>query len=104
MNIDVDGANVPSTLTMTGREYDLIRKDEVADDAAVLDALPALVERGTLARPSFVGDEGLFPGSAHRGRIIGPLPKTPAAKCRAFRQACPMLVGAGGSSARSRVN
>jgi sugar (pentulose or hexulose) kinase len=78
LNIDVDGANVPSTLTMTGREYDLIRKDEVADDAGVLDALPTLVERGTLARPSFVGDEGLFPGSACRGRIVGPLPKTPA--------------------------
>jgi sugar (pentulose or hexulose) kinase len=78
LNIDVDGENMPSTLTMTGREYDLIRKDQVADDAAVLDALPGLVERGTLACPSFVGDEGLFPGSAHRGRIIGPPPGTPA--------------------------
>ena len=25
--------------------------------------------------PSFVGDDGLFPDAAHRGRIIGPLPK-----------------------------
>jgi len=29
LNIDVDGENVPSTLTMTGREYDLIRKEKV---------------------------------------------------------------------------
>jgi sugar (pentulose or hexulose) kinase len=78
LNIDVDGEYVPSTLTMTGREYDLIRKDQVADDAAVLAALPALVERETLACPSFVGDVGLFPGAAHRGRIIGPPPKTAA--------------------------
>jgi len=78
LNIDVDGENVPSTLSMTGREYDLIRKGQVADDAAVLAALPTLVERGTLALPSFVGDEGLFPGAAHRGRIIGPSPRTPA--------------------------
>jgi hypothetical protein len=76
--IDVDGENVPSTLTMTGREYHLIRKEEGAADAAVLAALPTLVARGTLALPSFIGDDGLFPGAAHRGRIIGPAPETPA--------------------------
>jgi sugar (pentulose or hexulose) kinase len=78
LNIDVDGENVPSTLTMTGREYELIRKEKSAADAAVLAALPKLVARGTLALPSFVGDDGLFPGAAHRGRIIGPAPETPA--------------------------
>jgi sugar (pentulose or hexulose) kinase len=78
LNIDVDGENVPSTLTMTGREYRLIRREEGAADAAVLAALPTLVARGTLALPSFVGDDGLFPGAAHRGRIMGPAPETPA--------------------------
>jgi sugar (pentulose or hexulose) kinase len=78
LNIDVDGESVPSTLTMTGREYHRIRKEEGAPDAAVLAALPTLVARGTLALPSFIGDNGLFPGSAHRGRIIGPAPETPA--------------------------
>jgi sugar (pentulose or hexulose) kinase len=78
LNIDVDGKNVPSTLTMTGREYDLIRKEAVAEDAAVLDALATLVRRGTLALPSFVGDDGLFPGAANHGRIIGPPPETAA--------------------------
>jgi sugar (pentulose or hexulose) kinase len=78
LNIDVDGENVPSTLSMTGREYDLIRKEKSAADAAVFAALPTLVARRTLALPSFVGDDGLFPGAAHRGRIIGPPPETPA--------------------------
>jgi len=78
LNVDVDGENVPSTLTMTGREYDLIRKENSAADAAVLAALPKLVAQGSLALPSFVGDDGLFPGAAHRGRIIGPAPETPA--------------------------
>jgi sugar (pentulose or hexulose) kinase len=78
LNIDVDGENVPSTLTMTGREYQLIRREKGAVDAAVLAALPTLVARKTLALPSFVGDDGLFPGAAHRGRIIGPPPETPA--------------------------
>ena len=78
LNIDVDGENVPSTLTMTGREYDLIRKEKGAADAAVLAALPTLVAQGTLALPSFIAEDGLFPGAAHRGRIIGPPPETPA--------------------------
>jgi len=78
LNIDVDGENVPSTLTMTGREYDLIRKEKSSADAAVLAALPKLVARGSLALPSFVGDDGLFPGAALRGRIIGPAPETAA--------------------------
>src|SRR3989440_7127157 len=78
LNIDVDGENVPSTLIATGREYDLIRRENDAADAAVLAALPILLAQGTLALPSFVGDDGLFPDAAHRGRIIGPLPETPA--------------------------
>jgi sugar (pentulose or hexulose) kinase len=78
LNIDVDGENVPSTLTMTGREYDLIRREVIADDAAVLNAAARLVRRRTMALPSFVGDDGLFPAAANRGRIIGPPPETAA--------------------------
>jgi len=78
LNIDVDGENVPSTLTMTGREYELIRREKCAADAAVLATLPTLVARGTLAVPSFIGEDGLFPGAAHRGRVVGPAPETPA--------------------------
>jgi len=78
LNVDVDGENVPSTLTMTGREYELIRRDQVADDAAVLAAMPKLCAQRTLALPSFVGDDGLFPGAGRRGRITGPAPQGPA--------------------------
>jgi sugar (pentulose or hexulose) kinase len=78
LNSDVDGENVPSTLIATGREFDLIRREHNAGDAAVLAALPILLAQGTLALPSFVGDDGLFPGAAHRGRIIGPPPETAA--------------------------
>ena len=78
LNIDVDGENAPSTLIATGREYDLICGEDCATDAAVLAALSTLLSRGTLALPSFVGDDGLFPGAARRGRVIGPPPETPA--------------------------
>jgi len=78
LNIDVDGENAPSTLTMTGREYDLIRRDHLAEDAEVLAAIPKLAARRTLALPSFVGDDGLFPGAGRRGRITGSAPDGPA--------------------------
>lgn len=78
LNIDVDGETVPSTLTMTGREYDLIRRDHVADDAEVLAAIPKLAAQRTLALPSFVGDDGLFSGAGRRGRITGRAPDAPA--------------------------
>jgi sugar (pentulose or hexulose) kinase len=78
LNIDVDGENVPSTLTMTGREYELVRRQHTAADADVLAALPAVLARGSLPLPSFVAEDGLFPGAARRGRIIGPPPETAA--------------------------
>jgi sugar (pentulose or hexulose) kinase len=78
LNIDVDGETVPSTLTMTGREYDLIRRDHLADDAAVLAAIPKLCAQRTLALPSFVGDDGLSPGAGRHGRITGPTPQSHA--------------------------
>jgi sugar (pentulose or hexulose) kinase len=78
LNIDVDGENVPSTLTMTGREYELVRRQHTAADADVLAALPAVLARGTLPLPSFIAEDGLFPGAASRGRIIGPPPETSA--------------------------
>jgi hypothetical protein len=34
LNIDVDGENVPSTLTMTGREYHRIRNEKAAAGTA----------------------------------------------------------------------
>jgi sugar (pentulose or hexulose) kinase len=77
-NVDVDGAPVASTLTMTGREYALLAGRAEADDGAVAAALGELLARGTLALPSFVAHDGLFPGSARRGRVVGPAPSAPA--------------------------
>src|ERR1700704_5562202 len=78
LNIDVDGENVPSTLTMTGREYELVRRQHTATDADVLAALPSILARGPLPLPSFIGEDGLFPGAARRGQVTGPPPETSA--------------------------
>ena len=72
-NADVYGHPLAGALTMAGREFAAIAGD--ADDAPVSPAVIArLVAAGTIALPSFGRDDGLFPGSAGRGRIIGPAP------------------------------
>jgi sugar (pentulose or hexulose) kinase len=77
-NLDVDGEPVVSTLTMTGREYALIAGAGDVPDDAVMAAIPGLIARGTLALPSFVEDDGPFPGSSRAGRVEGPPPGNPA--------------------------
>ena len=74
-NLDVDGEPVASTLTMTGREYAILAGEEQAGDDEALAAIPGLLARGTTALPSFVQDDGAFPGSGERGRIEGPAPQ-----------------------------
>ena len=78
-NLDVDGRELSGILAMGGREFALIAGD--APDAPVDDGLvAALVAAGTMAVPSFVEQDGVFPGSALRGRVTGPEPATPAAR------------------------
>jgi hypothetical protein len=62
---------------MGGREFAIIAGD--APDAAVAEAtVAALIAAETMALPSFVEQDGVFPGSAMQGRIAGPAPGTPA--------------------------
>jgi sugar (pentulose or hexulose) kinase len=77
-NVDVDGEPVASTLTMTGREYAIIAGEGSAPDDGALAAVPGLLERGTMAFPSFVADDGPFPGAGGHGRIEGPVPASAA--------------------------
>jgi sugar (pentulose or hexulose) kinase len=77
-NVAVDGETVASTLTMTGREFSILAQNAEAADAAVIDAMSTLLWQGTAAVPSFVAHDGLVPGSALRGHVIGPQPCNPA--------------------------
>jgi sugar (pentulose or hexulose) kinase len=82
-NADPFGRPLAGGLTMGGREFFLIAGEQPAGargDAAVV---AALVARGTLALPFFVEDDGLLPGRAHRGAIVGP-PPVDAAERRAL--------------------
>ncbi|MCV3736117.1 FGGY family carbohydrate kinase [Rhizobium sp. TRM96647] len=77
INSDVFGNPVAGALTMGGREFTHVAGE--TDSAAVDPALALrLVERGTMALPTFGADDGFFPGSAGRGEIVGPPPETAA--------------------------
>jgi sugar (pentulose or hexulose) kinase len=72
-NADVDGNPLTGILAMGGRDFSIIAGDgpDQPVDAAVL---ARIVEKGTLATPSFSNDDGPFAGSAGRGEVIGPPP------------------------------
>ncbi|MGY5774670.1 FGGY-family carbohydrate kinase [Rhizobium sp. LEGMi135b] len=70
-NADVFGNPAPGMLTMGGREFSTVAAK--ASGPASLQALRMIVESGTFALPTFGSDDGLFPGTARRGRLEGPL-------------------------------
>ncbi len=70
-NADVFGNPTPGMLTMGGREFSTVAAK--AFGPASLQALRMIVASGTFALPTFGSDDGLFPGTAHRGRLEGPL-------------------------------
>lgn len=70
-NADVFGHPMPGMLTMGGREFSIVAAD-VAGPAS-RQAITRLVSTETMALPSFGPDDGLFPGTARRGKLAGPL-------------------------------
>lgn len=70
-NADVFGNPTPGMLTMGGREFSTVAAK--ASGPASVQALRRIVASGTFALPTFGLDDGLFPGTAHRGRLEGPL-------------------------------
>jgi sugar (pentulose or hexulose) kinase len=75
-NADVYGRPLGGALTMAGREFAAIRGDGAAHAESSVRILQQLIAQGTMAIPSFGQDDGLFPGSAGNGHIVGPLPKS----------------------------
>lgn len=78
-NLDVNGNPLSGILAMGGREYALIAGDAPDRPVAVAE-IASIVAAGTMALPSFVDQDGVFAGSAGRGRIEGSPPATPDAR------------------------
>lgn len=75
-NADVSGAPLGGALSMGGREYPAVAGPQPQGAMADMARIAAMIARGTMALPSFGQDDSQFPGSAGRGRIIGPPPDT----------------------------
>lgn len=78
INSDMEGHAVAGALAMGGREFSAVAGPDWRGERADHATLARIVERGTMALPSFSDNEGQFPGSAGTGRIIGPPPETQA--------------------------
>ena len=88
-NSDVHGEPLGGVLTMGGREFTQVAGPDAPQGDIELDAAIRLVTQGTMALPSFGHDDGLFPGSAGKGRYLGSAPADPAE-----RKALAVLYGA----------
>jgi sugar (pentulose or hexulose) kinase len=69
LNADVEGGPVGGVLAMVGREIEVIAGGVPA--GVTVDELAHAIGAGAMALPSFVTLEGVFPGLAGRGRIVG---------------------------------
>lgn len=78
-NTDAHGRPLTGMLAMGGREFGMIA-GEGASEPGDLERVAALIERETMALPSFANDDGPFAGSARQGRIVGPAPESPAVR------------------------
>jgi sugar (pentulose or hexulose) kinase len=78
LNADIDGHPVGGVLAMVGREVDLLTGGALA--AIVPSDLTAVIASGSMALPSFVAMDGIYPGSGQRGRIEGPAPADAVAR------------------------
>jgi sugar (pentulose or hexulose) kinase len=76
-NADVHGRPLAGALTMGGREFSKVSGESPSATPADPALVARLIDRGTMALPSFGNEDGLFPGSKARGRITGPAPETP---------------------------
>jgi sugar (pentulose or hexulose) kinase len=77
-NADPWGRPLAGALCMGGREFALIAGDQPPGARAEAAIAARLIARGTLPLPFLAEDDGLIPGRAGRGTILGPPPEGPA--------------------------
>jgi sugar (pentulose or hexulose) kinase len=75
-NADVHGLPLAGVLTMGGREFAVLSGD-AAERGVELRDIASLIEAGTMALPFFTEHDALFPGSAGKGKVVGPSPVSP---------------------------
>ncbi|WP_457580642.1 FGGY family carbohydrate kinase [Ensifer canadensis] len=102
LNSDVFGNPLGGVLTMGGREFSLVAGPGQPSEPVPEQTVRRLIARKTMVLPSFGDDNGLFPGSAGRGRVTGPKPATSMERkalallyCALLTAECVEALGAG---------
>jgi len=90
-NTDVLGRTVACSRFFGGREFEIVAGDAPAE-AAGLGEVGLLIQRGTMALPSFTDSGGPIPNSGNKGRIEGPLPASPAMRASLAALYCAQMV------------
>jgi sugar (pentulose or hexulose) kinase len=75
LNADVTGAPLAGALTMGGREFSAVAGTQEPGAKASVQTFARLIAQGSMALPSFGGNDGQFPGTVGQGRILGLPPK-----------------------------
>jgi sugar (pentulose or hexulose) kinase len=92
-NTDVLGNTVACSRFFGGKELEILSAD-AATELASLATVQKLIDQGTMALPSFTYSSGPVPGSADRGRIIGPAPTNAAERASLAALYCAQMVSA----------
>jgi sugar (pentulose or hexulose) kinase len=90
-NTDVLGRDVCCSRFFGGKEFEAVAGGAAAE-AATLDAVAALVARGTYAIPSFTMTSGPVPDSLGRGRVSGPAAAGDTEKASLAALYCALMV------------
>ena len=91
INADIFGRRVAISRFFGGKEYELAAGDAAGVPASVA-AVADLVARGKFALPSFSGSSGPVPGSALRGRFVGPPPRNAEERASLATLYCALMV------------
>jgi sugar (pentulose or hexulose) kinase len=90
-NTDVLGRTVCCSRFFGGKEFEAVAGGAAAESAS-LETVAALVERGTVALPSFTLSSGPVPGSGGKGRVIGPVPANDSERASLAALYCAAMV------------
>jgi sugar (pentulose or hexulose) kinase len=90
-NKSVFGKTVASCRFFGGKEFEMLSGGADGHLASV-EIAAQLIDRGTLALPSFTDSGGPMPGTGGKGRVIGPQPSTPAEHATLASIYCALMV------------
>jgi sugar (pentulose or hexulose) kinase len=90
-NVNVLGKAVASCRFFGGKEFEVLAKGAAGADASLAIARD-LVDRRTIAWPSFTDSGGPMPGTARQGHITGPMPQSEAEYATLASLYCALMV------------